>query len=128
MKMLVGVTSIIAIASVGVIYLLNSPRISVAGVDPKSAEFAALCNVALTIYYVKGGTGPEFVEKSRRARHWSKIYHERFKRSGDPSDRNRLETWTSIQRVLEDANRDKDIDGKNRSMKQIMDMCAPHER
>jgi hypothetical protein len=118
MKMLVGVTSILAIASVGAIYLLNSQRVPSVSADP---------NVARSIYYVEGGKGPAFVEKSRRARYWSKVYHERQKSSGGGSDRKPMESWTAIQRELYQAHSKKGIEGRNMAMKEIMDMCAPHE-
>ncbi|MFN8947190.1 MAG: hypothetical protein ACK6DM_05130 [Alphaproteobacteria bacterium] len=127
MKMLVGVTSILAIASVGAIYLLNSQRVPSVSADPNSADFAAMCSVALSIYYVEGGKGPAFVEKSRRARYWSKVYHERQKSSGGGSDRKPMESWTAIQRELYQAHSKKGIEGRNMAMKEIMDMCAPHE-
>lgn len=94
--------------------------------DPSSANFAALCQAALTVYYVEGGRGPEFDEKSRRGRLWIKRYHERAAASG-LSAHDAAKNWKAIYRDLVEAHVGKGIARKNEAMKQIMDACAPHE-
>ncbi len=115
-----------ALATIAAAGVAGCKPATTAKADPSSANFAALCQAALIVYYVEGGRGPEFEDKSRRARFWTKRYHERARASG-LSTNDAVKNWKAIYGDLVESHRGEGIKKKNEAMKQIMDACAPHE-